>query len=175
MMHVAHVAQGEMTLKPKSKFWLVAKIQDCRVLTAQETASAKCWLKIHWQDDAFPDKIRAEKRPLSTGEVAEQTKDLDLEKLAVDLEKGGLVYGMVDAAPDSFPINIDAIFLNQISSERISSLGWTSYDKEKGVVSVSRCESNPKFDIAEPFTTFCAFVSRARRCRSWSTSRSTLR
>ena len=71
-----------------------------------------------------------------------------LEKLAVDLETGGTVYGMVDAAPDSFPINIDAIFHNQISSERIGSLCWTKYDKKKGVVSVSGCKSNPKLDIS---------------------------
>ena len=54
-----------------------------------------------------------------------------------------LVYGMVDAAPDSFPINIDAIFLNQISAERISSLCWTSYDKKAGLVSVSGCAVEP--------------------------------
>ena len=68
---------------------------------------------------------------------------MKLERLAVDLETGGMVYGMVDAAPDSFPINIDAIFHNQISSERIGSLCWTKYDKEKGLVSVSGCKSNP--------------------------------
>ena len=54
-----------------------------------------------------------------------------------------MVYGMLDAAPDSFPINIDSIFLNQISAERITSLCWTMYDKEAGLVSVSGCESNP--------------------------------
>ena len=118
-------------------------MQDCKVVTAQETACAKCFLKIHWEDDDFPEKIRAEKRSLSTGKDAEQTKDLDLEKLAVDLEMGGLVYGMLDAAPDSFPINIDSIFLNQISSERIASLCWTKYDEDTGIVSVSGCESNP--------------------------------
>ena len=71
---------------------------------------------------------------------------MKLEKMAVELEMGVYtVYGqsMLDAAPDSFPINIDAIFLNQISSERISSLGWTKYDKAAGIVSVSGCESNP--------------------------------
>ena len=118
-------------------------MQDCKVVTAQETACAKCFLKIHWEDDDFPEKIRAEKRSLSTGKDAEQTKDLDLEKLAVDLEMGGLVYGMLDAAPDSFPINIDSIFLNQISSERIASLCWTRYDKREGIVSVSGCAVEP--------------------------------
>ena len=44
---------------------------------------------------------------------------------------------MLDAAPDSLPINIDSIFLNQISSERISSLCWIKYNKR--VVSVSGC------------------------------------
>ena len=139
--HAAQARLESSSQQGESKFWLVALIQDCRVLTAQETASAKCWLKIHWQDGAFPDKIRAEKRPLSNGDVAEQTKDLDLEKLAVDLKKGGEVYGMVDAATDSFPVNINAIFLNQICSERIASLCWTKYDEKKGVVSVSGCQS----------------------------------
>ena len=140
--HAAQARLESSSQQGESKFWLVALIQDCRVLTAQETASAKCWLKIHWQDGAFPDKIRDEKRKLpNTDNFAEQSKDLDLEKLAVDLETGGLVYGMVDVAPDSFPINIDAIFLNQISAERISSLCWTKYDK--GIVSVSGCEWNP--------------------------------
>ena len=68
---------------------------------------------------------------------------MQLEKMVVQLERGDMVYDMVDAAPDSFPINIDAIFKNQISSERIASLCWTSYDKEKGLVSVSGCRSNP--------------------------------
>ena len=151
MMHVAHAAQVEMSVESSSQkkdpkeFWLVAKIQDCKVTTVQETACAKCFLKIHWQDKDFPNKIRDEKRPLRNGELAEQTKDLDLEKLAVDLEKKGRqpVYGMVDAAPDSFPINIDAIFLNQISAERISSLCWTKYDKDAGLVSVSGCAVDP--------------------------------
>ena len=109
MMHVVvHAAQGNTPVKKAAKkpFWLVAKIQDCRVVTAQETASAKCFLKIHWQDPDFPQKIRDEKRSLINGKGAEQTKDLDLEKLAVDLEKGDLVYGMVDAAPHSFPVNM---------------------------------------------------------------------
>ena len=129
---------------PKPEFWLVANIQDCRVTTVQETACAKCFLKIHWQDDDFLTKIRDEKRKLpNTDNFAEQSKDLDLEKLAVDLETGGLVYGMVDVAPDSFPINIDAIFLNQISAERISSLCWTKYDKDAGLVSVSGCAVDP--------------------------------
>jgi len=155
MMHVVvHAAQGNTPVKtaaetaeePKHQFWLVAKIQDCRVVTAQETASAKCFLKIHWQDPDFPKKIRDEKRFLSTKKGAEQTKDLDLEKLAVDLEKGRLVYGMVDAAPDSFPVNIKEIFLNQISSERIDSLCWTMY--KKGVVSVSGCAAEPITPVA---------------------------
>ena len=145
-----HAAQGNNTpvetaaekLRLKSRFWLVANIQDCRVVTAQETASAKCFLKIHWQDPDFPQKIRNEKRFLINGKGAEQTKDLDLETLAVDLEKGKPVYGMVDAASDSFPVNINEIFLNQISSERIGSLCWTQY--KKGVVSVSGCaQPNP--------------------------------
>jgi hypothetical protein len=154
MMHVVvHAAQGNTPVKkaaekPKSPFWLTALIQDCRVVTAQETASAKCFLKIHWQDPDFPQKIRDEKRSLINGEGAEQSKDLDLEKLAVDLEKGDLVYGMVDAAPDSFPVNIKEIFLNQISSERIDSLCWTQYDKEKGVVSVSGCAAEPITPVA---------------------------
>ena len=143
MMHVVvHAAQGNTPVdtaarKPKAQFWLVAKIQDCRVVTTQETASAKCYLKIHWQDPTFIDKIRAEQRHLINGARAEQTEDLDLEKLVVGLKEGDLVYGMVDAAPDSFPVNINEIFLNQINSERIDSLCWTQYDKEKGVVSVS--------------------------------------
>ena len=119
------------------------------MVTAQETASAKCFLKLHWIDAAFPDKIRAEQRTLIKSlEPAQQTKDLDLEKMAVDLEAGELVYGMLDAAPDSFPINIDAIFSNQISAERIGGLCWTKYDAEAdeakgrpkaGLVSVSGC------------------------------------
>ena len=131
------------------ELWLSATIQDCKVVTTQETASAKCFLKIHWLDPAFPEKIRAEQRTLiKSSEPAQQTKDLDLEKMAVDLEAGELVYGMLDAAPDSFPINIDAIFSNQISAERIGGLCWTSYDKEAdetkgrpegGLVSVSGC------------------------------------
>jgi len=149
MMHVVvQAAQGntpveEAAKEPKHHFWLVAHIQDCRVVTAQETASAKCFLKIHWQDPDFIDKIRNEKRMFPGSlECAEQSKELDLEKLAVDLEKGRLVYGMVDAAPDSFPVNINEIFLNQISSERIGSLCWTQY--KKGVVSVSGCaQPNP--------------------------------
>ena len=68
---------------------------------------------------------------------------MKLEKMAVELEEGDMVYGMLDAAPDSFPINIDSIFLNQISAERITSLCWTKYDKKAGLVSVSGCESNP--------------------------------
>ena len=50
---------------------------------------------------------------------------------------------MLDAAPDSLPINIDSIFLNQISSERIGSLCWTKFDQKAGLVSVSGCKSNP--------------------------------
>ena len=157
--HAAQARLESSCQQGESKFWLVALIQDCRVLTAQETASAKCWLKIHWQDGAFPDKIRDEKRKLpNTDNFAEQSKDLDLEKLAVDLETGGLVYGMVDVAPDSFPINIDAIFLNQISAERISSLCWTKYDKDAGLVSVSGCAVDPMpcGSIAHPYA-FCLF------------------
>eukprot|EP00321_Phaeocystis_globosa_P006633 CAMPEP_0118830536 /NCGR_PEP_ID=MMETSP1162-20130426/27731_1 /TAXON_ID=33656 /ORGANISM="Phaeocystis Sp, Strain CCMP2710" /LENGTH=476 /DNA_ID=CAMNT_0006761877 /DNA_START=20 /DNA_END=1450 /DNA_ORIENTATION=+ len=122
---------------PTSEFWLVAKIEDCKVVTAQETASAKCFLKFHWQDAVFLDKIRDEKLARLGGEgFAEIESNLKLERLAVDLAKGEMVYGMVDATADHFPINIDAIFANQISAERLSSLGWTKYDKEKGVVSV---------------------------------------
>ena len=136
-------SQKKKATKVEREFWLVAGLQDCTVNTAQETASAKCYLKIHWIDEAFPDKIREEKRSLSTGKFAEQSKDLDFEKLAKDLEEGEMVYGMVDAAPDSFPVNIDSIFSNQRSAERIASLCWISYDKKKGLVSVSGCESNP--------------------------------
>jgi len=143
---VVHAAQGKppelSSQKPKStptsEFWLVAKIEDCKVVTAQETASAKCFLKFHWQDAVFLDKIRDEKLARLGGEgFAEIESNLKLERLAVDLAKGEMVYGMVDATADHFPINIDAIFANQISAERLSSLGWTKYDKEKGVVSVS--------------------------------------
>ena len=154
MMHVVvHAAQGNTPVdtaarKPKAQFWLVAKIQDCRVVTTQETASAKCYLKIHWQDPTFIDKIRAEQRHLINGARAEQTEDLDLEKLVVGLKEGDLVYGMVDAAPDSFPVNINEIFLNQISSERIDSLCWTQYDEKKGVVSVSGCAAEPITPVA---------------------------
>eukprot|EP00964_Phaeocystis_antarctica_P112760 scaffold76867_cov69-Phaeocystis_antarctica.AAC.4 len=68
--------------------------------------------------------------------------------MAVELERGDMVYGMLDAAPDSFPINIDSIFLNQVSAERIGGLCWTKYDKEAdetkgrpegGLVSVRGC------------------------------------
>ena len=69
---------------------------------------------------------------------------MKLEKLAVGLEAGDRVHGMIDAASDSFPINIDRIFQNQISSERISSFCWTKYDKVEGVVSVSGCTVEPK-------------------------------
>ena len=134
---VMHAAAGQ---NAGGASQVLARRQDpglCKVVTAQETASARCFLKFHWQDAAFLDKIRDEKRFLRNGEVAEQTKDLDLEKLAVDLEKGGMVYGMVDAAPDSFPLNIDEIFLNQISAERITSLCWTMFNEKTGVVSVS--------------------------------------
>ena len=131
--HVVRAAQGQppelSSQKPKYEFWLVAHIQDCKVVTAQETASAKCFLKFHWQDKDFLDKVRGEKRFFLNGEKAEQTKDLDLEKLAVDLEDGEMVYGMVDAAPDSFPLNIDEIFLNQITAERMASLCWTMFNK----------------------------------------------
>ena len=131
-----------MSRKPKREFWLSTTIQDCKVVTAQETASAKCFLKIHWQDDHFLAKIRDEKRRFPGSlEFAELSKDLDLETRAVGLERGDLVYGMVDA--DSFPVNIDSIFSNQRSAERIASLCWISYDKKKGLVSVSGCESNP--------------------------------
>ena len=141
-------SQRKKVAKVERELWLVANIQDCRVVTTQETASAKCFLKIHWQDDDFLAKVRAEKRKLpGTDNFAELSKDLDLEKLAVDLERGDMVYDMVDAAPDSFPVNINEIFLNQISSERIGSLCWTKYDQDEGVVSVSGCESNPKLDI----------------------------
>ena len=158
MMHVVvHAAQGNTPVekaakKPKPQFWLVAKIQDCRVVTAQETASAKCFLKIHWQDPTFIDKIRAEQlvgRPNpnpNKGEMVNIELNMKLEKLALDLENGELVYGMVDAAPDSFPVNINEIFLNQISSERIDSLCWTMY--KKGVVSVSGCAAEPITPVA---------------------------
>ena len=135
--HVVRAAQGQPPKLSSQKFWLVAKIQDCKVVTAQETASAKCFLKFHWQDKDFLHKVRGEKRSFFNGEKAEQTKDLDLEKLAVDLEDGGMVYGMVDAAPDSFPLNIEEIFLNQMSAERMASLCWTMFNKNTGVVSVS--------------------------------------
>ena len=159
MMHVVvHAAQGNTPVdtaarKPKAQFWLVAKIQDCRVVTTQETASAKCYLKIHWQDPTFIDKIRAEqlvghKGEGHKGEMVNIELNMKLEKLALDLENGELVYGMVDAAPDSFPVNIKEIFLNQISSERIDSLCWTQYDKEKGVVSVSGCAAEPITPVA---------------------------
>ena len=152
MMHVVvHAAQGNTPVEKAAKkpFWLVAKIQDCRVVTAQETASAKCFLKIHWQDAAFIQKIRNKKRRFPGSlEFAEQSKELDLETLAVALENGELVYGMVDAAPDSFPVNIKEIFLNQISSERIDSLCWTQYDEKKGVVSVSGCAAEPITPVA---------------------------
>ena len=130
-------SQKKKVTKVERELWLSATIQDCKVVTTQETASAKCFLKIHWQDKDFPEKIRAEKL---LPDEAGSREDMKLEKMAVGLEKGELVYGMLDAAPDSFPINIDAIFLNQISSERISGLCWNSYDKEKGVDSVSGCE-----------------------------------
>ena len=70
---------------------------------------------------------------------------MKLEKMAVELEMGNLVNGMLDAAPAiaSFPINIDSTFLNQISSERIASLCWTRYDEREGVVSVSGCAVEP--------------------------------
>ena len=133
-------SQKKKVTKVERELWLSATIQDCKVVTTQETASAKCFLKIHWQDKDFPNKIRAEKL---LPDAAASRKDMKLEKLAVDLEDGGMVYGMLDAAPDSFPINIDSIFLNQISSERIGGLCWTKYDEKTGVVSVSGCPSNP--------------------------------
>ena len=93
-----HAAQGEMPGSQKKKvtkvereLWLSATIQDCKVVTTQETARAKCFLKIHWQDNAFPEKIRDEK--LLPDEAASR-EDLKLEKMAVDLEKGGMVYGI---------------------------------------------------------------------------------
>ena len=66
---------------------------------------------------------------------------------------------MLDAAPESFPINIDFIFKNQISSERIGSLCWTKFDQEAGLVSVSGCKSNPNRPAPERvyLLTFCAF------------------
>ena len=130
-------SQKKKVTKVERELWLSATIQDCKVVTTQETASAKCFLKIHWQDPVFLDKIRAEKLSETS------RKDMQLEKMAVDLEEGDLVYGMLDAAPDSFPINIDSIFLNQISSERIGGLCWNSYNKEEGVVSVSGCAVEP--------------------------------
>ena len=168
MVHAVHAAQVDMSVESSSQkkdpkeFWLVAKIQDCKVTTVQETASAKCFLKIHWQDDDFPEKIRAEKL---LPEAASR-EDMKLEKMAVGLENGDLVYGMLDAAPDSFPINIDSIFLNQISSNRIGGLCWTKYDKDSGVVSVSGCAVEPipcratgyiePRGYIEPIPTFCA-------------------
>jgi hypothetical protein len=157
MMHVVvHAAQDNTPVKtaaekakePKHQLWIVAKIQDCRVVTAQETASAKCFLKIHWQDPDFIDKIRAEQLVGDKGEMVNIEPNLKLRKLEVDLKKGELVYGMVDAAPDSFPVNIKEIFLNQISSERIDSLCWTRYDMQKGVVSVSGCAAEPITPVA---------------------------
>ena len=135
--HVVRAAQGQPPKLSSQKFWLVAKIQDCKVVTAQETASAKCFLKFHWQDKDFLTKVRAEKLEPSSDGCAEIESNLKLERLAVDLAKGGMVYGMVDATADHFPLNIDAIFANQISAERFSSLGWIKYNNEKGVVSVS--------------------------------------
>ena len=65
---------------------------------------------------------------------------------------------MLDAAPDSFPINIDAIFKNQISAERIASLCWIKYDNDAGLVSVSGCESNPSPGSERiSLLTFCSF------------------
>ena len=42
------------------ELWLSATIQDCKVVTTQETASAKCLLKIYWQDDDFLEDSRRE-------------------------------------------------------------------------------------------------------------------
>ena len=148
-----HASGAEVLMRKWPKFWLVAHIQDCRVVTAQETASAKCYLKLYWLDTNFPEKIRAKQRTLIDPryERAQQTKDLDLEKMAVELERGDVVYGVLDAAPGSFPINVDLIFLNQISAERIASLCWIKYDEEAdetrgqpeaGLVSVSGLPSN---------------------------------
>ena len=105
----------------------------------QESACAKCFLKLHWIDPTFLDKIRAE----------------DLEKMARELKRGDTVYAMLDAAPDSLPINIDSIFLNQISAERIGGMCWTEYDEKKGLVSVSCAVERTRL-LHEPFPTSCA-------------------
>ena len=118
-----------------------------------------CFLKLHWIDPTFLDKIRAEQRKLidRPDEVAQHTKDLDLEKMARELKRGDTVYGMLDAAPDSLPINIDSIFLNQISAERIGGMCWTKYDEKKTLVSVSGCAVERTRLLHEPFPTSYAF------------------
>ena len=124
MVHVAHAAQQD--------FWLTARIQDCKVATEKETASAKCFLRIHWQDIGF------------LAGIGDWTAGGNLEALRRSLDGGDQVYGMVGAtSKDSCPFNIDVIFLNQISAERIDSLCWTKYDKQKGLVSVSACAIKP--------------------------------
>ena len=124
MVHVAHAAQAD--------FWLTARIQDCKVATEKETASAKCFLKMYWHDIDF------------LGRIGDWTAGGDLEALRGTLDGGTQVYGMVGAtSKDSCPFNIDVIFLNQISAARIDSLCWTKYDKQKGLVSVSACAIKP--------------------------------
>ena len=77
-----------------------------------------------------------------------------------------MVYGMLDAAPDSFPINIDAIFFNQISAERMASMCWTKFEKKTGLVSVSGCKSNPNARLWNVYLSLRS-VPSGRRCRSW--------
>ena len=125
------------------EFWLSATIQDCRVDTSQETASAKCFIMMHWHDNDFLNKIRAEMLVGKSNEYLETDGNMKLENLAQELDEGQPVYGMVDAAPLSFPINIDSMFLNQISAERIDGICWTKYDIRQGVVSVSGCAVEP--------------------------------
>ena len=60
----------------------------------------------------------------------------------------------------TFPVNIDSMFLNQLSAERISSLCWTSYDAKNNRVSVRRCNHHP----ACPFSTPRAIRYRSKLC-----------
>jgi hypothetical protein len=120
-------------------FWLVATLDSCRIDTVSQMATTKIFLKFHWQDDTFIDKVRNGKRKFLSSE-------LGAGELADGLSKGErYVATLNDAASDhpseTFPVNIDAVFQNQTCSEKMANLCWVSYDDANKVVNVSdRCE-----------------------------------
>ena len=105
------------------------------------TATAKCFLKLHWQDDSFLTTLQQK--------IKEEKAANAEERLVSDLGAGKLVKGMQAAGSTSLitgllPVNINLLFQNQVKVDVIDSLCWTKYIKpkggvEKGLVSVSGC------------------------------------